>query len=395
MSCRELREQFSAYLDGELPPEEAQAVSRHVEGCAECARELDDLRRTIEALAEWPVLKAPEGLKAKILAKLEVESGSGKGRAVSRMRSLWPAAAAIIVAVLLAWQGGMFNSRKLAGRTEVASARKQIALDEEMPDLSTARKKGIRSAPTMSAALPEKSDAGKNIIFNTRRTKDKVIRDRDFAFKEEGGQGGPRPTGALALESHILQEKAKKGAALIAGTWSVPSGNPAAARALVAKLLNKRRVKQPRAEKKLRENARVVGRSLAGGETALMEFEVTRAEWAGLVAALKKNGMTLTRKVVAQKVLPSRAVARKREALHALAKQGDADNNDVDGKVVDTVLADKMQVKSKPVAAYSGDAKSAVVEEKEAQQLAIESLAGGEPPQRFSVRLLFPLVSSE
>jgi anti-sigma factor RsiW len=34
------RERLSAYLDGELPPEESAAVERHLNRCTECAREI-------------------------------------------------------------------------------------------------------------------------------------------------------------------------------------------------------------------------------------------------------------------------------------------------------------------------------------------------------------------
>jgi hypothetical protein len=38
------RAELSAYLDGELPPEEAAAVERHLERCTECSRELALMR---------------------------------------------------------------------------------------------------------------------------------------------------------------------------------------------------------------------------------------------------------------------------------------------------------------------------------------------------------------
>jgi anti-sigma factor RsiW len=38
------REQLSAYVDGELPPDDAAAVERHLRDCTECARELTIMR---------------------------------------------------------------------------------------------------------------------------------------------------------------------------------------------------------------------------------------------------------------------------------------------------------------------------------------------------------------
>jgi anti-sigma factor RsiW len=42
-----LSEEFSGYLDGELPAERAAMLERHVAQCAECARLLDELRRVV------------------------------------------------------------------------------------------------------------------------------------------------------------------------------------------------------------------------------------------------------------------------------------------------------------------------------------------------------------
>lgn len=52
-----LPEEFSDYLDGELPPERAGRLDRHVAECAECAALLEDLRRVVlraQALDDRP-----------------------------------------------------------------------------------------------------------------------------------------------------------------------------------------------------------------------------------------------------------------------------------------------------------------------------------------------------
>jgi len=55
--CRETRAQMSDYLDGELDPQPAHAVKRHVLWCPSCRRFLTNLNRTISGLhrlAEQP-----------------------------------------------------------------------------------------------------------------------------------------------------------------------------------------------------------------------------------------------------------------------------------------------------------------------------------------------------
>jgi hypothetical protein len=51
---------LSAYMDGELPPQEQSAVEAHLKACPECAQHLEQLSQTDLACRELPV-EAPEG----------------------------------------------------------------------------------------------------------------------------------------------------------------------------------------------------------------------------------------------------------------------------------------------------------------------------------------------
>lgn len=50
--CRRWRELFGAYLLGHLAPEERVGLAAHLDGCAECRAELEELRPVAGALAE-------------------------------------------------------------------------------------------------------------------------------------------------------------------------------------------------------------------------------------------------------------------------------------------------------------------------------------------------------
>ncbi len=50
MDCQEAREKIGAYLDGELPVEQRQALHGHLDACAECSAELKYLRSMIGQL---------------------------------------------------------------------------------------------------------------------------------------------------------------------------------------------------------------------------------------------------------------------------------------------------------------------------------------------------------
>ena len=74
LSCQELVELVTAYLEGALPPEEHARVEEHLAACSGCDRYLEQLRRTIELLgalrtegvapeAEAALLEAFRGLR--------------------------------------------------------------------------------------------------------------------------------------------------------------------------------------------------------------------------------------------------------------------------------------------------------------------------------------------
>jgi anti-sigma factor RsiW len=58
MSCRELVEVITDYLEGALPPEDRARFDAHIADCEDCTNYLDQMRQTIRALGHLP----PESL---------------------------------------------------------------------------------------------------------------------------------------------------------------------------------------------------------------------------------------------------------------------------------------------------------------------------------------------
>jgi anti-sigma factor (TIGR02949 family) len=107
MQCDECRDALNAYVDGELMPEEAEEVRRHLPACEECAAQHDTLvavsRRVKAGLQRH---QAPDVLKARIRNALAHPS---EFEAPRRQRSVpWPTliAAGLVLAVVSA--GGSF-----------------------------------------------------------------------------------------------------------------------------------------------------------------------------------------------------------------------------------------------------------------------------------------------
>jgi anti-sigma factor RsiW len=60
---------LSAYLDGELTARELESVSAHLEGCAECRRELQSLGQVRTLVRDLPPVDPPFGLFERMLRR--------------------------------------------------------------------------------------------------------------------------------------------------------------------------------------------------------------------------------------------------------------------------------------------------------------------------------------
>ena len=59
MNCHEIRENLSAWLDGELDPELTSLVGEHLESCGECRQLLEELREVTGLLGGLMRRRAP------------------------------------------------------------------------------------------------------------------------------------------------------------------------------------------------------------------------------------------------------------------------------------------------------------------------------------------------
>ena len=68
MTCHDARASLSAFLDEALAPDERREVEAHLEGCAECRRELERLRQTVALLHRVEPARAPVGFVDRVAA---------------------------------------------------------------------------------------------------------------------------------------------------------------------------------------------------------------------------------------------------------------------------------------------------------------------------------------
>ena len=67
MTCHDARPQLSGLLDDTLSVAEHQALEAHLAGCAECRRELEQLRGTVALLGRLPPAHAPAGFVDRVM----------------------------------------------------------------------------------------------------------------------------------------------------------------------------------------------------------------------------------------------------------------------------------------------------------------------------------------
>src|SRR3954471_10967964 len=116
MTCKECLENLGAYVDGELPSDEASRVEEHLRGCADCRAAHRQLVDTSSQLRSGLMrYEAPDVLKARIRASLG-ESGRDVGpRRVplpSRGRSGWARAVAAAAVVAIVSSGLTFAAMR-------------------------------------------------------------------------------------------------------------------------------------------------------------------------------------------------------------------------------------------------------------------------------------------
>jgi anti-sigma factor (TIGR02949 family) len=70
MSCRELFERLSEYVDGELPEELCRQIRDHMEGCDPCVAFANTLRATADLCRRLPTRRMPPEVAANLQAFL-------------------------------------------------------------------------------------------------------------------------------------------------------------------------------------------------------------------------------------------------------------------------------------------------------------------------------------
>jgi len=122
MTCAEVREEFSALMDGELAPELRAAVEAHIAQCSECLRELDALKRIDALYRGLPRQFAPEGFEESVRNAIHAAApASPRLRLLPRLVAL----AAVAAMLLVVFGGVVLRSQMSEKALKTASLLKE------------------------------------------------------------------------------------------------------------------------------------------------------------------------------------------------------------------------------------------------------------------------------
>ncbi len=173
MNCRQVKENLSAYLDGMLDENEQAEVKNHLEGCSECLKEYEELKKTVAVLSSLEELIPPADFRRKLRAKLEkgsvkkrnniLHSLAGRLKSVPRSTLIPVAAAFVILLVVIPLiippiGGGMGLSNMVARDMDTAKS------EEIMYQSSTG------AAPSAPAADRGFAEDGENHILGRKES---------------------------------------------------------------------------------------------------------------------------------------------------------------------------------------------------------------------------------
>lgn len=202
MDCRDVCDQMSAYLDGQLPPDVEAAVRAHLDDCPECRALLKELRGVTAILGRLPDHPAPthlaEDIDLEIQRRLILDGTDADASPAERALPLshaspWPRIAAVAASlvlavgiVTLAWLGRQREAARPSAATRSVSETHAVA-DHDRGDVDAGRLANRASkADEAELGLP---------IARTGRAKGET-QDDTHAYRS--GEAGAAPGHQLA-----------------------------------------------------------------------------------------------------------------------------------------------------------------------------------------------------
>ena len=128
---RRLRDQLSAYIDGELDASAVERLERHLAECGRCRQEMEQLRSTVAALQELPAVEPPRSFtltpeRAALRPQMPMASPLAFGARIAT------AGVAAVLAVVLVVDFGDFGGDGVTQEATAPQMMRSEANDEEL-----------------------------------------------------------------------------------------------------------------------------------------------------------------------------------------------------------------------------------------------------------------------
>lgn len=141
-------ERLSAYLDGELLPQEREAVEHHLSTCQACQWDLDSLSKTVQWTRELPTVAVPRVFTIQVPAAPQRAARRGWGFVPALQ-----AATAVVALLLFVTVTGDF----LLGGLRMASAPELTVMEQSLPVVEATQV--VELAPEAAPAEPQALEA--------------------------------------------------------------------------------------------------------------------------------------------------------------------------------------------------------------------------------------------
>ena len=153
MTSTHVREELSAYVDGELPPDRAMEIADHLTSCADCASDYEAMLTTVrtarEGMAQY---RAPDVLRARIRASLREETRPTVARVAPGSRRAWripwnAVAAALVLVVASSGLTMVATSRRASDAPvadEVLASHIRSLMPEHLTDVRSSDQHNVK-----------------------------------------------------------------------------------------------------------------------------------------------------------------------------------------------------------------------------------------------------------
>src|SRR3989454_6160623 len=122
MTMGHVTELLSAYLDERVGADERARIVAHLNACESCRAHLESLRRTVVMLHTAEPVRAPEGFRAQVRARIEAQPRRApRALHLPRWIGSWRTAGAVVAGGLV----GLFSRKPPPGRVPSVARRER------------------------------------------------------------------------------------------------------------------------------------------------------------------------------------------------------------------------------------------------------------------------------